>query len=1617
MKTLSTTALALQKSNVATINTKLGMYKRYPGRILTAEEHKVSVVGDMLGNLLINPSFENNLTGWSSYIVPTNRSVITSSAIEGSYSHKIVSSLSGGSYQNVTVVPGRTYKFSAWIYRVSGSQYISVSNNGVEQFAYQSGAYNVWQKVEGTFVAGTTTISIRLVSTAGEGYFDSVQVFDINDAAGVSVGDSVLNSSCGFGTEFVVTEVFSRDNMTFILKTTGVSWAKTINTDFYIYKKYEVNKYLVEDGIGDISEQFEGDSLNEFSTGTLNVKLFNEDNALCDFVNKTGALLRDCISSTVTSVFVSGALSATGLSTYGRNLVGHKITFITGKARNKTYDIVKYATGNITTDGNCYTDGVITNDEFVINIEPVVVTKVYCYYKTGVASDMLLKFGGVCKAENITYDNVTGIITLRCYGFLKLLEDTLALKASDEYAQLCKIHGFKITHYSTKNATYITDGVRKIKYKFPSSSKSFGFSINQVSQNTPRGIKLLRFRTPDYFQWDGGNWTKVDSDAISIEVNRVEELVPVQDYKGFPLVAQDGNNILVDLAPSNYPKTDADYLVNIQEEGATVSGNNIGGATVSFDGSDPQDVIFMFRKMWRGYSSTLTSLTDITQLYYTNPIILINTQPIVYVYFTSESQFGGIEFVGLRNSSGSAVAGTWQYSKTFGIGDGAWEDLVVVDETNGLSNDGVIRFDIPLDWQKKGKVGTGDEPSTYCVRFISSGTSSTTVTANTVLPINVVIGTYGDALYFSVDYKKLPSSDGDDDIIIKKNVDGTYVPCYWKSNNRVVDIVAALVANTEFANNYSSHNFQKTNLSKTLSIWGQPPRFNYDKKVTAFLVYGTNIVVGVENELWYVKEDTNFELIHSFPDNHTIVALNSYLDSVTGIVVQEPLPKDTYTNTLYHEVPKTILFNYSNFSATTRVLVETTYVADTSGGVVDCRTLLRSGVNFNAGGSVYPSAIGNFLSTATENICIPFPQVLIALRTWENTSENDIEYDYNALLQSITNWNGDLKQPLKLDVGFYGYYATSDAMKTDSGFKYSLGQKGIVPLKNTTGFLIYKSTANTYARTLNKIWFDGVSGTFKYTSLSQNVTEGALLTFPTLYSAQFLTRHTLLCGCDAKQDGDLNETCVSIIRDYYLQNEALETDIELCTGSLVEPLLGFNLETYRYNGTTTELIPAGTSFSSKLNDVIYLVSQTKFTDITMITNSITANYSLSVSDGSGGWYTPNAVINNSTFVKLVSNEINGKWKTDVVPGMSASGYVMRLTCTVGSPHSVVSIKSNRKVIWTNKLSAYYSGGTLLHSYTPLDMVYYSSKDTIVGGLLDRVNLTYSIFSLNMNTARTTNNNPMTVRTTNLDPSMQPKDFVYNPVDNKIYFVQTDCRTKTKPCKLFSFDGTTIKLETTLYPNYYDSSGIGVDTNGKLFGVVSNETKSKMWQYSESYYLRIPFANFEENNTRQVLAELAMLGNSYLRTNENGLLTIQERVYNNSVVGSFGYNEVVKLGEVSNYKNTFNGIKVSWDDTEYSGEIRVGTVANNTKSYEVSSNYIQDPFIASIIGNELFKTYKAMLKVVDVQTTYLIQYELFDGVKLNIKRNDMLLGSSVEWIIIGYSIDNKDGLITFYLLEK
>lgn len=195
---------------------------------------------------------------------------------------------------------------------------------------------------------------------------DSATQFRVNgDATGwFAAGNSIQLSSNKYSVIEVIDSItFSTPETIFVLSSGSVS---SLDLDARVSRIYQVSDRILKKSLGDLSEAFEGSTLNAFQSSSFNCKLDNSDQWLLNTKGDSGILwnVSELLTATVVTETV---ITFTNCTLTANTLKGGVLTVLSGDAKNLEYPVILNTTGTVTVVGTLATDGVAIGDSQLVN--------------------------------------------------------------------------------------------------------------------------------------------------------------------------------------------------------------------------------------------------------------------------------------------------------------------------------------------------------------------------------------------------------------------------------------------------------------------------------------------------------------------------------------------------------------------------------------------------------------------------------------------------------------------------------------------------------------------------------------------------------------------------------------------------------------------------------------------------------------------------------------------------------------------------------------------------------------------------------------------------------------------------------------------------------------------------------------------------------------------------------------------------------------------------------------------------------------------------------------------------------------------------------------------------
>ena len=1466
----------------------------------------------------------------------------------------------------------------------------------------------------------------------------------------LSSGDEIIiSSSPDLNVEWEVTSLSLGSGLNetdIVVNGLGTLEVNVPNSD-YIYKKIDVSEYLLRDGIGDLRKHFEYE-FGKLRPFQWNLSLLDDgvEFILSGTRTNPGIFYKDVYVSQIVSAVTDGSFTKLTLyepttTIFDESLfMENSVLFISGKRRNFESKIVKVSTFSksiwIYDD---ITDDITVGDQICVNIQPKFLCKATIAMQ-GNITDLINVFFGVIYPKNITKGNLR--LDLIALSLIKDFDENFALKVSDESnGILPKIPGIRLMKYYSGTRVFEKQYVAEIKYKPISGNISSvtGIRITKCSSDTGTGNRVLIFRRPDLFQWDGGSWTQFD-----------------EELDDQTLTAADGSTITVDVRPTDYQSSDAEEVVYVEEQSKL---NSVvmkrGPVTISVDDGDEVQIITRFQRIWVDESyvaGTINDDADINDISNDERMELIPSvsSAAFVIYFCAKQKFNGIKITGLSNKGSGISNLIFEYSLSFGTDPACFKTLNNVnDETNGFADDGIITWESPIDWQKKSKIGSTSDAHLYCIRIRKTSTTVSSKTAHVINPIIACFGKDGDIYTFDSQIDLLSSNEINDEIIIRYDDDSDLVPCVWKQCIRVIDLINQMIDASGYGNNLVVSD-SKLNLSNSmLNIWGKPFTSENRQPTAMCSGYGScdgYIFVCFKNAIYRLKgNDEEWELLYECYNKYTLHAIHyydrvpeypGYKYFILAIGYRDPV-QDSYDEADYRIQPEQIIIriddiNTDNYTVTFDILGDGGTVSGelhgyTGGeGLIDTKFILRSGafiVSDPGPPAVRTGVIGEYtpLSHYSENVVIPFSQLVF--RHCNFAFDDDIEIDVISLIDNRGSFNGDLTTPTHIDPGFYFIGANKElaGKQYDMAFRFSLGQVGgynriyYELLGGDINFGIYGQVPVTDTGTItNYLRRFGFQGLLYGLGVDPNDVKtgylsGAGLKTETSYggTADFVARSELLCAVQLPKGEDLiphDYVIQAVYNDFYQLtgvDKFNEKNIEITTARKAanQIIITDGMEIWHYDSSLASWSNVGTSMPINIqldqNDELLIADNYKFgrlyIQVTVATHAPTLTAYLS--DGAAGWISP---VDPEGFLAGISGSdygisdliISRDWfKDDGAGGNITDKYIYRLVQTDATTVCTINnIGPTRRVLWRSDHDDYYAATVKTEDYVPLDICYDEDNDICYGSLLDQIDISYTIFCILdvLDTAKDeSTTNPLLVEQLT-DIEMQPVGFVCG--DGYCYFVLADRKYKRKTAELWraKYDGgwTTEKL-TNLKPGEWDCPTRLVYINGSVYGFTA-PNYNYFWEWSNSFDLRLPIANFGNRNITDILNDLTMMINRIVIVDENSVTRVVKRLEDDPAVDKVwnDFEHIINI-EFVRSAETVTGVIVNWEDEdgEFTGKVEVGDCRMGNDVKEIKNDFIKYPELAYLVGYIAWNFFSKHRKEIEGTCTFMYQHQLFDVVKL------------------------------------
>lgn len=515
-------------------------------------------------------------------------------------------------------------------------------------------------------------------------------------------------------------------------------------------------------------------------------------------------------------------------------------------------------------------DGFFSNSagSGILDGEAVVWCRIYYGWKG--AADRMLWFGGILDRD-FTQD-IRSKKQYRCsfFGHLTELERYPGWVLRDASRKLLTVRGVDVLAASAVDGMDVVDGVRKLKLTFPGRDFLSGLEISSVSLDTKPGFHLVKYRAPDLFQYDYGDWVAQTLGAEDVTITGAE-----------------GNTAKVNM-PRDFDLLPRYLLFWVNNNGKATAVAERGTMQVQLGNGAVQEVLFDFQYILHYNGSDFSDISFKAQNKYFSSAVLLDSAADA-VYFLAPEKWGGIEFTLNTNLVADLNI---EYSQGFG----AWGALTVTDTTSGLTQDGAITWDLPKDWvpvdlEAGGSVGTVRD--VFIVRINLSSYTSGSCAAYFCRRYLRVVGDDGLTLDLKANLGEMRPEGFETDLVVLDDGAGGYEVSTWRAGLSLHGMVVDLLDEVDYGTGKRTLDDLKYSLAApVIGNYGQGPVPGYQKKISAILVDTSTtpetVWLGIGDELWKVTEKSEFEFVdrlqgwdeHDLEIRRLVIDDNGYLQGV-----------------------------------------------------------------------------------------------------------------------------------------------------------------------------------------------------------------------------------------------------------------------------------------------------------------------------------------------------------------------------------------------------------------------------------------------------------------------------------------------------------------------------------------------------------------------------------------------------------------------------------------------------------------------------------------------------------------------------------------------------------------
>lgn len=1398
----------------------------------------------------------------------------------------------------------------------------------------------------------------------------------------------------------------------------------------YIAVGWDVTDMLAEGSPSIPSMALEGEVLNQFDAGQISFRLNDPDGELYDAINQAGPLymagIKDTASGDPTEpdAWVS-YVDVSGTPFVVDTLFPGELVVLNGNAKGKRYQVYDNTTSRIYVKGQLYDDGMRDTDDFAIARGRRVFFRLQGQISG--TTDVFTLMGGLVPPQKIQVDNGEKAIQFTGYGLMKDLEAYPAYEAAVEGGRLSSLVGVIPGHYTPPTDRAPTLGPRSVRYGF-NEPRATGINVAKLSADTRPGTWRLQYRRPDQWRWAlGGYHNRAAEEDNTLTADPTEV----------------GGSLSAAFQPDSYAWEDTEDLVLVSARGKMKinwqshlgrrwsrgglaerrqqrfesniiavhpsDAISIGHPTLQFDNGPPAEILPFFDQVWYndgGYNDkTLEAETQ------GGTAFDIAEDTTDSLWLGSHKKFSGAYFV--LDSSTSWVA-TGNMVVKYHDQDGTLQTLTVTDGTADFTQDGVVRWETPGDWTAQAEVGAASIPKYYWIKIERSVNNSFAAKAFQIMRYMEASGVKGDKLGFHVEADRLVAEDVEDEVIIKAGE----VLATWPSMERLADTVTGLLDGAFYdSTKRDLTDFNITSTRKFIGMWGRIPSIGSRLVPTAMERDTTNsqLLMGLQNELWRIPDEGVPILIYKFPANHEIVKLvhnttGDHSGRTFGVTMHTSRDsRDPADNRLGRD--DWWFTTSTEGDAIDNLVLGTAY----AGGdySVDTRFIHRKGEK----GAQHIEAGRRNATHQGENIVFPHGGDII----FGDDNATAFQADMNlAGLFAVGNDDDD-DLPRILPHGYYSLRAETTA-STDMECSYSFGVlRAYTGLPNSRG-IVFQEFDNTYPGWYSLIraymdplttWIANRIAVFKGTDIfAQCMCPGSMD-----YGESIFAAHTH--WIDGNHGTDRESDC--LIDQIWLDNATGQAGFS--NGPRPQAIWlyddpGGGLVYTDETDSGTKTIP------EHIGDAIFVGLETKWADpywemdSTLASEAVVTPYYW---DGAA-WIALSVMADSTinftqTYWRLHRfdyprdpDEADLWTKGDPIGKGSLFWVKFEITTapSIAGTGDYFDLRVTRSNVWDSE----DAGAD--RPFTVVCMAYNTTEERLHVTMLDKSDLQYRQCALDIDLS-----GEYPKRTTVPTLKKTQAGFVTShailglvQLGSVIYGVETDMRFRETPGKLLQITSTNGDVTVTeavnmIQPREFSSAVplVADSANDRLYGITA-PNDYMLWQYGDTFDVRVPVFNPPaESHIRRVLRWAAELLGAMLFMRPEGELVLKARD-NDDAVTTIDQEAITAVHSLKEWHGGYDAVAVRWSDhLGNSGEEVWGQTGFGRRILTINNPYVQDFHLANVLAENVWRHVSVLPRQLELSLHMGWYVQMADPLKFRMSEKLSGLKSDFfEWTVVGISPD-------------